>query len=89
MGIAVLTSGQTLPQLRWLYPAGNWLVAVERELCELCTYQWFAPEWGGGGGGGVGQPMGIWLRKAHMGWDFDITAIPRVGDFFMPISALS
>jgi len=40
----------------------------------LCTYQWFAPGWG------VGQPRGIGLRKAHMGWDFDITAIPRVGN---------
>ena len=37
-------------------------------------------------GGGVGQPKGIWLRKAHMGWDFDITAIPRVGNLTRPPS---
>ena len=36
--------------------------------------------------GGVGQPRGIRLRKAHMGWDFDITAIPRVGNLTRPPS---
>jgi len=36
--------------------------------------------------GGVGQPRGIRLRKAHMSWDFDITAIPRVGNLTRPPS---
>ena len=27
--------------------------------------------------GGVGQPRGIRLRKAHVGWDFDIHNGPR------------
>ena len=35
----------------------------------------------GGGGGGVGQPRGIRLRIAHVGWDFDIHNDPRGGKF--------
>ena len=31
--------------------------------------------------GGVGQPRGIWLRKAYMGWDFDIHSDPQGGEF--------
>ena len=34
-----------------------------------------------GGGGGFGQPRGIRLRKAHVGWDFDIHNDPRGGKF--------
>ena len=40
-----------------------------------CTYQWFAPGWGGG------QPTGIRLRKAHVGGDFDIHNGPQGGKF--------
>ena len=31
--------------------------------------------------GGVGQPRGIRLRTAHVGWDFDIHNDPRGGKF--------
>lgn len=31
--------------------------------------------------GGVGQPSGIKLRKAQVGWDFDIHNDPQNGKF--------
>ena len=33
------------------------------------------------GGGGMGQPRGIRLHKAHVGWDFDIHNDPQSGKF--------
>ena len=30
--------------------------------------------------GEVGQPRGIWLCKAHMGWDFDVRSDPQGGE---------
>ena len=44
----------------------------------LCTYQCFAPGWGGGGGG---NPRAFDLVKLHSGRDFDIHNGPVGGKF--------
>ena len=41
--------------------------------------EWFAPGWGWGGGGG--QPTGIRLNEVHVGREFDILNVPRVGNW--------
>ena len=41
----------------------------------------YAPIFGLPQDGGVGQPRGIRLPKAHVGWDFDIHNNPRGGKF--------
>ena len=43
--------------------------------------RYYAPINGLSQSGGFGQPRGIRLRKAHMGWDFDIHNNPRGGTF--------
>ena len=54
-------------------------------LFSLCIYQWFTQHVGGGGGVG-GQPTGIRLSEVHVGREFDILNIPRVGNLTQPPS---
>ena len=44
------------------------------------------PQDRGGGGRGSGQPTGIRISEAHVGREFDILNVPRVGNLTQPPS---